>query len=49
VNASRGASRKNEEEDEDICMVATGFVFLASKLPEEKYKRRFWVSPTLSK
>jgi hypothetical protein len=34
----------NEEEDEDMCMAAAGFIFLASKLSKEKKKR-----PTLSK
>jgi hypothetical protein len=37
----------NEEED-DICMAAAGFLFLASKV-YKKNRRRFWVRPTLCK
>ena len=34
--------------DEDICMAAVGFTFLASHVPKgKKNKRRFWLSPTL--
>jgi hypothetical protein len=33
------------EQDEDICMAAAGFIFLASHVPKGKNKRRFWLSP----
>jgi len=33
--------------DEDICMAAVGFTFLALHVPKgEKNKKRFWLSPT---
>ena len=35
--------------EDDICMAAAGFLFLASKIAKEKNKRRFWVRPTLCK
>jgi hypothetical protein len=37
--------KETDEEDEDICMAAAGFIFLVSNIK----KRRFWVRPTLSK
>jgi hypothetical protein len=41
---------KENEEDENICMAAAGFIFLASQVPKEKKnKRRSWVRLTLSK
>jgi hypothetical protein len=35
----------DEEENEDICMAAASFIFLASNIKT----RRFWVRPTLCK
>jgi hypothetical protein len=38
---------KKNEEDEDICMAADDFIFVASKMSKKKNRRRFWVRPTL--
>jgi hypothetical protein len=38
---------KKNEENEDICMAAAGFIFVASKMSKKKNKRHFWVRPTL--
>ena len=35
------------KQDEDVCMAAAGFIFLASHVPNGKNKKRFWLSPTL--
>jgi hypothetical protein len=37
--------KKNEEDE--ICIAAAGFIFLASKMLKKKTKRHFWVRPTL--